>query len=307
MITKKLSYESSHNVKEYSMKKTSLFLPAVLAAGRHGRRCKSALAGVFAKQILLWTIVAGTLLLSTVSCETIPGILGDVLQGGGTGGTAFTPSTEQMVSALREALKKGAESAGAELSLSGAFYNNLARRIPLPPEAKPILDNISRIPGGQQQIDDLLLRINTAAESASKKVAPIFSDAITSMTFSDAVGILKGSNTAATAYLERTTTNPLKNAFRPELNNALNEPIIAGISAQLAWDTLVTNYNTVANSLAGRLANLQAVDADLGEFVLDKALSAVFTQMADVEKNVRANPVQYLTDIATRVFNWAKG
>jgi hypothetical protein len=224
----------------------------------------------------------------------------------GSAGGAFTPSTEQMISALREALKKGAENAGAELSISGAFSKNLERKIPLPPEAQTIIDNISKIPGGQQQIDDLILRINTAAESASKKVAPIFAEAITSMTISDAANILKGSNTAATEYLEGTTTAPLKNAFRPELNAALSEPIIAGISAQQAWNTLVTNYNTVANSPVGRLANMKPVNADLNEFVLDKALTAVFTQMADVEKNIRANPVQYLSAIATNVFNWAK-
>jgi predicted small secreted protein len=101
---------------------------------------------------------------STASCATALGILGAVAGSGG-GETAFTPSTEQMVSALKEALKKGAEGAGANLSVSGAFYNNLARKIPLPPEAKPIIDNISRIPGGQQQIDDLILPITTAAEN----------------------------------------------------------------------------------------------------------------------------------------------
>jgi hypothetical protein len=234
------------------------------------------------------------------------GTLGSILSSGGSSGGVFTPSTEQMVSALREALKKGAENAGAELSISGAFTNNLARRIPLPPEAQTIVDNISRIPGGQQQVDALILRINTAAESASKKVAPIFGDAIISMTISDAANILKGSNTAATDYLVRTTTSPLKTAFRPELNAALSEPIIAGISAQRAWDTLVTNYNTVANSVVGRLASLQPVNANLNEFVLDKALTAVFTQMAEVEKNVRVNPARFLSDIATNVFNWAK-
>ena len=211
-----------------------------------------------------------------------------------------------MISALREALTKGAENAGAQLSVSGAFNNNLARKIPLPPEAKPILDNISKIPGGQQQVNDLVLRINTAAESASKKVAPIFSNAITSMTISDAANILRGSNTAATQYLERTTTASLKTAFRPELNSALNEPIILGISAQRAWDTLVTNYNAVANSVAGRIARMQTVNTSMSEFVLDKALTAVFTQMADVEKDIRVNPVQFLTDISTKVFNWAR-
>ena len=239
--------------------------------------------------------------LTLSACGTIDSIVNTVGMEG-----AFTPSTEQMVSALREALKKGAENASADLSIAGAFTNNLARKIPLPPEAQPILDNISRVPGGQQQIDALVLRINTAAESASKKVAPIFGDAITSMTFSDAANILKGTNTAATQYLERTTTDRLKTAFRPELNAALNESIIAGISAQQAWTTLVSSYNTVANSPVGLLASMRPVNADMSEFVLNKALTAVFIQMGDVEKDIRANPVQFLSNLSTNVFNWAK-
>jgi len=239
---------------------------------------------------------------------TTCGTLDSIISMGGMGGVegVFTPSTEQMTSALREALGRGAENAGSQLSLTGAFSNNLARKIPLPPEAQPILDNLARIPGGQQQIDSLLLRINTAAESASKKVGPIFGEAITSMTISDAANILRGSNTAATEYLERTTTTSLKAAFRPELNAALNEPIIAGISAQQAWVTLASNYNTVANSLVGSLANLQPVNADINEFVLDKALTAVFTEMGDVEKNIRANPARFLSSLSTNVFNWAR-
>jgi len=250
-------------------------------------------------------LVFSSMVLTFTTCGT----LDSIINMGGMGGVegVFTPNTEQMTSALREALKKGAENAGSALSLTGAFSNNLARKIPLPPEAQPILDNISRIPGGQQQIDSLLLRINTAAESASKKVGPIFGEAITSMTISDAANILRGSNTAATEYFERTTTAPLIAAFRPELNAALSEPIIAGISAQQAWVTLATNYNAVANSIVGTLANLQPVNADINEFVLSKALTAVFSEMGDVEKNIRANPAQFLSSISTSVFNWAKG
>ncbi|MDR2923054.1 MAG: DUF4197 domain-containing protein [Treponema sp.] len=253
------------------------------------------------KKYVLAFLVFGFMFLTFTACET----LNSIVKSGGVEGI-FTPNNEQMVSALREALKKGAENAGSELSVAGAFNDNLARRIPLPPEAQTIVNNISKIPGGQQQIDALILRINTAAENASKKIAPIFGEAITSMTISDAVNILKGSNTGATEYLERTTTAPLKNAFRPELNKALNEPIIAGISAQQAWVTLVTNYNTVATSFAGKLAGMQPVNADINEFVLNKALTAVFTEMAGVEKNIRENPVKFLSDVSTKVFNWAK-
>jgi hypothetical protein len=224
----------------------------------------------------------------------------------------FTPSTEQMVSALKEALTKGAENAGVELSIKDAFYENLARKIPLPDDAKPILDYITKIPGGQQvlqqQVDDLILRINRAAESASEEVGPIFTSAITSMTISDAANILKGSNTAATEYLKTTTTTPLKNAFSPELNEALSKPIIANISAKQSWDTLKTTYNTIAetNNKIPFVPRMELVNADISEFVLDKALTAVFNEMGEVEKNIREDPAKFLTDTAKKVFDWAK-
>jgi len=251
------------------------------------------------KSILVFcSIFVFGLVLICTACAS----LGSVLQTG----DVFTPNNEQMTSALKEALQKGAENAGAELSITGAFTNNLSRKIPLPPDAQPIIKNVSKIPGGQKQIDDLIIRINTAAEVASKSVAQIFVKAITSMTITDAVNILKGSNTGATEYLERTTTEPLKNAFRPELNKALSQPIIAGISAQQAWETLVKNYNTVANSPAGKLSSMQPVNSDLNEFVLEKALTAVFVEMAGMEKDIRANPAKFLSTVSASVFNWAK-
>ena len=42
------------------------------------------------------------------------------------------------------------------------------------------------------------------------------------------------------------------------------------------------------------------------EFVLNKALAAVFNQMGNVEKDIRANPVRFLSNLSTNVFNWAK-
>ena len=76
--------------------------------------------------------------LTLTTCDLLDEILGD--EGGGG---SFTPNTEKMVAALKEALTKGAEGAGNELSITGAFYNNMARRIPLPPEAQSIRDKLS--------------------------------------------------------------------------------------------------------------------------------------------------------------------
>jgi len=248
-------------------------------------------------------------MLSLSACSSIGKVV-SALPGTGDSfnlGASFNPTVAQMTEALKEALSYGAEDAGAELSFPGAFTKNLARQIPLPPEAKPILDNISQIPGGQEKVDDLIFRINSAAEMAAGKVGPIFVDAITSMTFSDAEGILRGSSNAATEYLRRTTTAALKDAFRPKLEAALDEPIFGGsstISAETAWDTLVSAYNKIANSIIGRLGNLTPVNTSLSDFVLDKAINAVFTQMEIMEGNIRLDPIQYLSDMAAKVFDW---
>lgn len=73
-----------------------------------------------------------------------------------------------------------------------------------------------RIPGGEKLVEDVILRINRAAESAAKEVAPIFVNSVTQMTISDAFGILNGADNAATNYLRSTTYNELYALYKPE-------------------------------------------------------------------------------------------
>ena len=260
------------------------------------------------KTVLTFCLILTLIFVSLTffSCD----LLNDIL-GGEPGNDFFTPNTEQMVAALKEALTKGAEKAGSDLSITGAFYNNMARRIPLPPEAQGIRDKLSnnalsQAIGGDKMFEDLIHRINSAAEESSKEVGAIFGTAITSMTFSDAAAILKGSDTEATDYLTDKTTDSLKLAFGPNLNDALNKSIFGDISAQSTWDRIVNPYNAIVNSNANLLLHWDPVDTSLGDFVLDKALTSVFNEMAEEEKKIRANPMQFLSDAATKVFNWAK-
>ncbi len=51
-------------------------------------------------------------------------------------------------------------------------------------------------------VDNAILSLNRAAEDAAKSAAPIFIDAITSMSIQDALGILQGGDFAATNYLK---------------------------------------------------------------------------------------------------------
>ena len=124
--------------------------------------------------------------------------------------SARVPLTEdEVVSGLKEALTNGSKKFSRKTGAENGYYGDAAVKILLPDEAKIIVDNISKIPGGDKLVQDVILRINRAAEDAAKEVAPIFVNSITQMTIKDAFNILKGADNAATSYLRATTYNEL--------------------------------------------------------------------------------------------------
>ena len=60
------------------------------------------------------------------------------------------------------------------------------------------------------------------------------------MTFADARQILNGSQAAVTAYFKGTTTDKLTVAFRPEVENAMND---VGVTRQ--YKELVGHFKTI--------------------------------------------------------------
>jgi hypothetical protein len=216
------------------------------------------------------------------------------------------PTNAEMIGGLKEALKTGAIGASEKLGKTGGFSASEIYRIALPKEAEPITKNIALVPGGQKLLNDAITRINRAAERASGKAAPIFTEAISQMSIADAAGILKGRSGTATEYLDQKTRAKLKAAFAPDIKEALNERLIAGASAKESWDTLANGYNKAANSLAGKAAKLSPVQTDLEDYVLDKALSAIFSEIAVKEKEIRENPLQSASDLVRKVFAYAK-
>ena len=82
------------------------------------------------------------------------------------------PLTEEdVVSGLKEALITGARNSAQRLAAENGYYGDEAIKILLPDEAKVIIDNISKIPGGDRLVQDVILRINRAAEDAAKNAA----------------------------------------------------------------------------------------------------------------------------------------
>lgn len=217
------------------------------------------------------------------------------------------PLTEaEVVEGLKAALTVGTDTAVSIVSqLNGYFMDELIK-IYLPPEADIIVNNANhQLLAGlpvNDFIDEMVEKLNRAAEDAATEATPIFVSAITAMTIQDAFDILNGADTAATHYLRDNTYTNLKAAFQPKIANSLEKPLVANVSAAETWNSFTNLYNDIANSIAGQAAGLYPVDTELDSYVTGKALNGLFVKVADEEIDIREDPLARVSDILRRVF-----
>jgi len=217
--------------------------------------------------------------------------------------SAVSDLTEgDIINGLKEALTIGARKASEKLSMENGYYGDQAVKIPLPDEARVIVENISKIPGGDKLIEDVVLSINRAAEDAAREVAPIFASAVTQMSITDGYNILHGADNAATQYLISTTYDQLYSLYRPKISVSTGKDIVASISAQESWTALTDKWNTLAESLAGRLAGFRPVNTDLDDFLTRKALDGVFLKVESEELKIRKEVSARITPLLQKVF-----
>jgi len=211
-------------------------------------------------------------------------------------------STQQVAQGLKEALKIGAEKAVVQLNKTDGYYLDPLMKINLPPQTAEVIKYAKKVPGLDKMIEDVILQINRSAEDAAAKAKPIFVSAITGMSISDAWGILKGADTAATYYLKEKTFNPLADLYKPIINSSLDKPIVAGISANKSWNELTGKWNRFAGSLAGKLLGVSPLNVTLDEYVTSQALKGLFIKVEDQEKKIRTDINARTSDLLRRVF-----
>lgn len=211
-------------------------------------------------------------------------------------------SNSENISGLKSSLNVGLDKAVGTLGLENGFYKDAALKLLLPKDAQPIIDNIKLIPGGDDLVERAVLSLNRSAEDAVKSAAPIFKSAIANMSFTDATSILFGGKTAATDYLRKATYSQLKVAFAPKIQASLEKPLVANVSTTKTWNSLTSNYNKVAGTAVGAIAGLKTVNVNLSEYVTEKTLDALFTQVAFEENSIRTNPSARINDILKKVF-----
>lgn len=248
--------------------------------------CPQFKSSKFMKKIITLAI-ATTVLAASSQAQGLKGLIKKATDVAKTGTTSGL-TTDEVGKGLKEALSIGVKKGAEQLSNVDGFLGNAAVKILLPPEAQKVEQKLRAL-GFNKQVDDAIISMNRAAEDAAKSAAPIFVNAITSMSITDAFGILKGGDTAATSYLKSKTTTPLTAAFAPVIDSSL-----AKVGASQLWSALFNKYN--------QLPFTKKVNPDLKGYVTDRALSGMFYQVAQEEAKIRKNPAAQTTELLKKVF-----
>ena len=197
-------------------------------------------------------------------------------------------SNRDAINGLKDALTRGSQAAVARLGVEDGFLKNDSVRIGLPPSLRSA-EAVIRTIGMGTQADELVLRMNRAAEAAVPQAKTLLTNAVRKMSVQDAKGILSGGDDAATQYFKRTTSEPLAKQFQPTVKKAM------------AKVKLADKYNEIAASGA-RLGLVKDEDAKLEDYVTRRTLDGLFVAIAEEEKKIRKDPAGAASSIIRRVF-----
>lgn len=195
---------------------------------------------------------------------------------------------QEVASGLKDALTKASTVAVGQLGATNGFWGNDRVRIPLPDSLQKV-EQLLRTLGMGQQADELRQTLNHAAEAAVQEAKPILVNAVKQMTVQDAKGILTGGDTAATDYFRKTSSEALRSKFRPIVSQATQRVMLA------------EKYNNYAGQ-AAKLGLISQADANLDNYVTEKALDGLFLIIGDEEKAIRKDPVGQASKLLNRVF-----
>jgi uncharacterized protein DUF4197 len=200
-------------------------------------------------------------------------------------------SNRDAVAGLKQALTNGAHAAIGRLGVENGFYGDARVKI-LMPESMKKAENLMRRFGMGKQADELILRMNRAAEAAVPEARAVLVDAVKAMSVADARGILTGGEDAATQYFRRTMSDPLVRRFQPIVVKAMEKVELAE-----TWDRYAAR--------GARLGLVRKEDANLEDYITGRALDGLFLMMAEEEKKIRRDPLAETSSILRKVFGAA--
>lgn len=218
------------------------------------------------------------------SCAEMTSVLEEVNKA--TGPTPLTNG--EVINGLKEALTVGTNNSTSLTSKLDGFYKNPEIFIPFPPEVVKVKNTVEDL-GMKKQVDEFVMTINRAAETAAKDAGPIFVNAIKGMSISDGFTILKGEDNAATMFLKDKTSAELKVKFNPVVKDAIGK-----VQVTKYWNPVITTYN--------KIPFIEKQNPNLEDYITTKTMDGLFIMIEKEEKKIRKDPLARVTDILKRVF-----
>ena len=210
------------------------------------------------------------------------------LRGLGSKGSGSSLTTDQASGGLKEALGNSVSAAVTSTGRPGGYFDDPAIKILMPANLARVEQGMRAV-GMGPKVDAFIKSMNEAAESAAPAAKAILFDALKSMTFTDAKGIVTGGKTAGTDYFRRTSTSPIQEAFRPIVEQAMAK---VGVTAQ---------FQSLMGS-APKLPFVKTPSVDINQYVLDKATEGLFIVMGQEETRIRTDPAAQVTPLLRTVF-----
>jgi len=201
-------------------------------------------------------------------------------------------SNKDQVGSLKQALTQGAETAVSSLGKENGFLGNDKVRIPLPENLQKA-DSLLRQLGMGSYTDELITSMNRAAEAAVPEAKNLLVSAVKKMTVKDVKDILTGGNDAATQYFRKNTESSLTDKFKPIVNKSMQKVKLA------------EKYDQFAGK-AAKFGLIDERDANLNDYITQKAMDGLFLMMAEQERAIRANPLQATSSLVQKVFSAIK-
>jgi hypothetical protein len=211
--------------------------------------------------------------------------------------SAFAAETEALsqkdiMEGLKQALTQSARAAVDKLGVADGFLGNPKVKIPLPGALQKV-EGVMRTLGMSKHPDNLIVAMNRAAEKATAEAAPLMVDAVENMPLEDAGKILAGSDDAATQYFRSTMSEELAQKFLPVVKEATSQV------------GLMKKYNDFAGK-GVKLGVVAEKDAQIENYVTQKALEGLFLIMAEEERAIRNDPGAQADALLQKVFGSVK-
>lgn len=218
-------------------------------------------------------------------CANMQEILGE------TSSTTSPTSNNQghLANAVKETLEISSLRASNALSQPGGYFNDAARKIMLPEQLNSVT-KIMRQFGFGNHVDQLEARMNKGAEQAALKAGDLFVATIKQMNVRDALGIIRGGDTAATDFFRQETEGQLRREYQPIIRQNLEE---VGFYEQ--YRLVLDLYESLPIS--------NGPNMNLEDHVLNQSLNGLFSKIAEEEALIRSNPLQRGSEVLGSIFS----